>query len=218
MSNKRINAIKTKFADERSGNIILLSHCLLNENTRYFGGAFQRNFSKEILEQIHTKGYGIIQLPCPEQKAWGGLQKPYLWLGIDNKKTIIYPFRHLIYRFFILHTKRIYSKIANKTVKEIRDQMKAGYTVKGIIGIGGSPTCGVQTSLDISRINEFANLKLNQLDRKSWNDLIYTKFLQNKAGLFMKILQKKLRRRKTDLVFYEFDLQKEMNNEKQILL
>ncbi len=217
MKKKRLDSIKEKFADDRCGEVIFVSHCLLNENTRYFGGAFQKGFSLDILNQIHEKGYGIIQLPCPEQIAWGGLMKPSLWLGIDNRKSIIYPFRGIIYRLFIWHTNRIYSRIARKIIRKIQEYHNAGYSVKGIIGIGGSPTCGVKTSLDLSRIDDFMNLSLEKLDRDSWNKLLYSNYLLNKSGLFISILKKKLGKKNFVIPFYEFDILKEMNKENQNL-
>lgn len=40
--------------DQRGGRVVLLSHCLLNENVRY---------------------PCVVQLPCPEQRAWGGARR-----------------------------------------------------------------------------------------------------------------------------------------------
>ncbi|NHJ84546.1 MAG: DUF523 domain-containing protein [Asgard group archaeon] len=217
MSGKKLEKIKSKFADERSKEILFVSHCLLNENTRYFGGAFQKNFSEDLVEQIHEKGFGIIQLPCPEQLAWGGIQKPLLWFGVDNRKTIIYPFRHLIYRLFIIHTKRIFSKITRQIIKQIKENQKSGYIVQGIVGVGGSPTCGVYSSIDISRIDDFAHLSIDKLDRTKLNELFYSKFLQEGPGLFIKILKRKLLKKKINISFFEFDLKKEMVGQKQKL-
>jgi predicted secreted protein len=217
MIKQKLSLISSKYADERSKEIILVSHCLLNENTRYFGGAFKKNFSNEIVDQIYEKGWGIIQLPCPEQKAWGGIHKPLLWLGFDNRKTIIYPFRRIIYRFFLMHTKRVYSKFANMIIKIIKDNQKVGYEVKGIIGVGGSPTCGVKTSIDMSKIDEFGNLCIDTTNRDQLNTLFYSDFLVKKKGLLFKMLNTKLKRKKIELEFYEFDLKKEMNNEQQDL-
>ncbi len=61
--------------DERSRRVVLVSHCLLNENTRYAGGATRPGAVAEIIDELIAKGYGIHQLPCPERLAWGGVLK-----------------------------------------------------------------------------------------------------------------------------------------------
>jgi predicted secreted protein len=60
-----------RLQDERSGRVVYVSHCLLNENTRYLGGAFRPGAVDEVVETYLRDGTGICQLPCPEQLAWG---------------------------------------------------------------------------------------------------------------------------------------------------
>ena len=59
--------------DARGRRVVLVSHCLLNENTRYAGGAMYAGAVTEIVEELVTAGYGIHQLPCPERLAWGAV-------------------------------------------------------------------------------------------------------------------------------------------------
>lgn len=61
--------------DERSRRVVLVSHCLLNENTRYAGGASRPGAVAEAIDGLIDAGYGIHQLPCPERLAWGGALK-----------------------------------------------------------------------------------------------------------------------------------------------
>jgi predicted secreted protein len=49
---------------------VFVSHCLLNENTRYLGGAFRPGAVGEVVDTYLRAGTGICQLPCPEQLAW----------------------------------------------------------------------------------------------------------------------------------------------------
>jgi uncharacterized protein YbbK (DUF523 family) len=60
---------------ERGRCDVLVSHCLLNENTRYAGGATRPGVVAEIIDELIAAGYGIHQLPCPERGAWGGVLK-----------------------------------------------------------------------------------------------------------------------------------------------
>ena len=74
----------SQFADKRSRRVIFLPHCLLNENTRYLGGACRAGAVEEIVQPCLEAGLGIIQMRCPEQFAWGGILKrgllKFLWL------------------------------------------------------------------------------------------------------------------------------------------
>ncbi len=69
--------------DERSKRVIFVSHCLLNENTRYLGGAFRPGCMDELVDSFQQEGLGICQMHCPEQRA----QTPplaLLWLARDT--------------------------------------------------------------------------------------------------------------------------------------
>ena len=63
------------FDDHRSKKIIILSHCLLNQNSISDGTADYPSQFNEIIELIMMNNIGIIQLPCPEM----------LCLGMDRK-------------------------------------------------------------------------------------------------------------------------------------
>ena len=78
--------------DSRSGKVIFLSHCILNENTRYLGGACRGGVIREIVEQCLDKDIGIVQMPCPEQIAWGGVTKRLMLQDELGKRLIHVPF------------------------------------------------------------------------------------------------------------------------------
>lgn len=65
--------------DERSKRVIFVSHCILNENTRYLGGAFRPAGVDELVDAFQRQRLDICQMPCPEQRAWGGVLKRRLW-------------------------------------------------------------------------------------------------------------------------------------------
>lgn len=67
---RRVDRLQARLRDERSRRIVFLSHCLLNENTRYLGGAFRPGAVDEVVGSYLRDGTGICQLPCPEQQAW----------------------------------------------------------------------------------------------------------------------------------------------------
>jgi hypothetical protein len=41
-----------RLKDERSKRVIFVSHCLLNENTRYLGGAFRRGCADKFVDAL----------------------------------------------------------------------------------------------------------------------------------------------------------------------
>ena len=169
-----MNLLMKKLKDSRSKKVIFISHCILNINTRYFGGAFRSDSIHEIIELIQKKEIGLIQMSCPEQKAWGGLLKPYMWMGFGIKKTILYYFRFIFLPLFKFYTGLVYNKLANEVVNNIMDYIKSGFHVVGIIGVDGSPSCGILKTLDLKKsFNYFANQTMNDLNRKKFNQALY---------------------------------------------
>lgn len=200
-----------RLKDERSKKVIFVSHCILNENARYLGGAFRKGCIDEIFDEIQKQGVGIIQMECPEQKAWGGIQKRDVLRGFGSRNTLLYKFRKLYISLFIWNTKRIYRKIAKDIVAEIKDYVDSGFEVVGIIGIAGSPSCGVNTTLNIEKFAEFmANTNIGNLDRKKINEFMIKRCLIKRSGFFIEALKNELKKKNIKIKFYEHDLISEM--------
>jgi len=87
--NLKIKRVMEKLKDERSKKVIFVAHCMLNENSRWFGGAFRRGCIDEIVDQIQDRGIGIVQMECPEQ-ATGGVVKIWEWRMLGAKDTLLY--------------------------------------------------------------------------------------------------------------------------------
>jgi len=77
MKGSRLDTLRERLRDERGGRVLFVSHCLLNENVRYQGGAGRRGAVDEIVDECRMRGLGICQMPCPEQRAWGGVGKRF---------------------------------------------------------------------------------------------------------------------------------------------
>ena len=131
-----------RLKDERSKRVIFVSHCLLNENTRYLGGAFRRGCVDELVDFFQQEGLGIYQMRCPEQQAWGGVLKRHLSPFYGSKGTILYRLRHVLLPLFLLYTCWVYRRLAKEVVKDVEDYLRSGFEVIGIVGVGGSPSCG----------------------------------------------------------------------------
>lgn len=129
--------------DERSRRVVLVSHCLLNENTRYAGGATRPGAVTEVIEELMAAGYGIHQLPCPERLAWGGVLKRHSLRLYHSKGGPLYPLRGVLLTTFLWWTNVIYRRLARQVARDVADYRRAGIEVAGIVGIGASPSCGV---------------------------------------------------------------------------
>lgn len=203
----RIDEIIGKLKDERRKKVIFLSHCLLNENTRYLGGACRRAGVDEITGALQKKGIGIVQMKCPEQKTWGGVLKRYMLMGYCIRGTFLRPFLKIFMIFFLWKTRWSFGKIAGEVVSEIRDYMDSGFEVCGIVGIKGSPSCGVSAALDMKKSAEFAaDMNIETLNREYFNQNCYKKCMENKRGLFTDVLNRELAKKNIHVKFYEHDL------------
>ena len=85
-----------RLADDRSKRVIFLSHCLLNENTRYLGGACRAACVREVVEECMDRDLGIVQMPCPEQQAWGGVLKRTMLRAYGMRGKMLDRFRPLL--------------------------------------------------------------------------------------------------------------------------
>ena len=63
--------VKFTFRDKGSRKIVWVSHCILNQNTRFPGSAVSSGAIEELVKPLIEKGIGIEQLPCPEKMLWG---------------------------------------------------------------------------------------------------------------------------------------------------
>lgn len=134
--------------DRRGRNVVVLSHCLLNQNTRFLGGASCPGAVGSVVRPCLDAGAGIVQLPCPEQRIWGGLFKRRLLTFFGAAGTARYRLRPLFLPFFLWMTRRSYRRLARAVAPAIADHMRAGVRVLALVGVDGSPSCGVNRTSD----------------------------------------------------------------------
>lgn len=200
-----------KLKDERSKKVIFVSHCILNINVRYLGGAFRKSGINEIIDEIQKNNIGIIQMRCPEKEAWGGVTKPYSWLSLKIKSSFIVK---TFYPVFMWRTKLIYRKIAKKVVKDMQNYQNSGFEIIGIVGISASPTCSISKTIDGRKFLDYlSNKKVDDIKRENLNDFCIKGALVDGNGLYILELKRILKKKKMDIRFYEHDLIREMNNE-----
>ncbi len=203
-------ALIDRLADARGNRVVFLSHCLLDENVRYLGGAFHRGAVPDTADLIRS-GLGICQMPCPEQRAWGGIHKPAMMLAYGLCDSPLYRFRRPLFRLFLLYTRIRYSLLARRVAREIRDCQRAGVEVAALVGVGASPSCGVHTTLDIDRsFHTLAGCPLMRIDRTMVNACV-AQCSAPGQGLFIQALRSRLRKRGIAPLLLEHDLIAEMH-------
>lgn len=73
--------------DDRSKRVIFVSYRVLNENTRYLGGAFRKGCVDEVVDCPQATEVGIVQMPCPEREYWGGALRKKIFRAYSSKET-----------------------------------------------------------------------------------------------------------------------------------
>jgi uncharacterized protein YbbK (DUF523 family) len=208
---RRLEALLSRrLADARGREVVFVSHCLLDENARYLGGAFHPGAVPEMIGLLR-RGVGLYQMPCPEQRAWGGLLKRRMLRAYGLRDSVLYPLRGALFRLFVWRTRIRYRLMAGRVVRDIEDCHRAGVRVLGVVGVGCSPSCGVNTTLDLRRSFEaMAACPLALVDRAAINERVVVACRAAGEGLFIRTLRRQVARRHIDVPFLEYDLIAEM--------
>lgn len=154
--------------DKRSGRIAVGAHCILNQNSRVLGLAERSCAITEIVEFLIRSDLGIIQMPCPELSCAGVLRRGQTKDQYDNA-------------MFRRHCR----KIAKEIVDQIGEYAKSGINAKMVIGVDGSPSCGVNKT---STGNPCKNMAEHERVKGS--------------GILIEELHLALRKRKISIPFY----------------
>jgi hypothetical protein len=101
--------------------VALLANCLLNQNAKVCEGAHYRGVVSPVVEALRTRGYTLLQLPCPEL-AFAGVRR--WWAVYEQYDTPAYR----------AHCRRLAQAIAPR----IEGYLREGAEVI-LIGLDGSP-------------------------------------------------------------------------------
>ncbi len=116
---------------QRGKCLILLSHCILNQNAVVQPLARERGALAGIVRIILDAGLGIIQLPCPELADRGPERAQAERPSYDTAE---------------------HRALCRALIEPIRSQVaayrRAGYEIVGLLGIGNSPSCGLDTTYE----------------------------------------------------------------------
>lgn len=111
--------------DVRSGKVVFVAHCVLNQNARIVDAADFPAMHNQLLDYIQQAQIGIIQISCPETYCLG-LGRYDVRVGLEHPAGM----------------KRL-RRLIDDLIFTIREYLFQGMEVVGIIGKEGSPSCGV---------------------------------------------------------------------------
>lgn len=199
--------------DARGGRVVFVSHCLLNENVRYPGGATRAGAVAEVVESCLQSGAGICQMPCPEQVAWGGVRKRYvLWLA-DFPPLQRRMARRLLVTVGLCWTRVRYRRLARRVAGDVAANIAAGVEVIEIVGVGASPSCGVTNTLDVEAALAAMSARARcPTEPAVFNRDVVLANVRPGSGLFIEALARALRRRNLTVRFVEHDLVAELDS------
>ncbi len=195
-----VDVLEERLRDRRSREVAFVSHCLLNENTRYLGGACRGCCVREVVDGLLDRNIGIVQMPCPEQLAWGGVLKRHMlrMYGHPRAATLAGVVRS--------YSRWVFRQLARRIAAQIADYVESGFTVEAVIGVDGSPSCGVATTVDVrGALRDIGSADPRQLTVAAQNALV-RRHLAAGSGLFIEQLRRELRRRRLDVPFVAHDL------------
>jgi predicted secreted protein len=199
-----ISRLEARLADRRSRRVVFVSHCLLNQNVRYLGGAWARGAATDALAPFINEGTGLYQMPCPEQAAWGGILKRLILRFYGPEGGWLSRQPRFALPLFRAYTRIIYRRLARRVARDIEDYSKAGFEVVAIVGVGNSPSCGVLTTLDLTRaLPLVAAIDRDRVDARAFNEGVVRPSIMPGNGLYIAALQRQLRLRGLNVPFRE---------------
>ena len=112
--------------DARGKKIALIAHCLLNANAKVLEFARYPGIFMDVLTTLNKYDIGVVQLPCPET----------LYLGVQRWWHVKDLYDNPGFRKFCYN-------LSIPFADQINAFREVGYKIVCILGIDGSPTCGV---------------------------------------------------------------------------
>ena len=153
-------------ADQRGRRIAVVSHCLVNVNCKVEGfGPYVG--VHPLIVRLAEEGVGVIQLPCPELAACG------LRRWGQTREQLDHPaFR------------RECAAIAEDAAQQLEEYRRCGYDIVGMVGVEGSPSCGLERSASGDWGGEH--------DPQAWASVVSRVGLADRPGLLVAALQARL--------------------------
>lgn len=118
-----------KFQDERCGKLVVVAHCVLNQNSRVLSIARYPSVIDEVVDLLRKHNVGFLQMPCPEL-TYAGAKRP----GKTREEYDTPSYRE--------HCRQI----AISTAIQLEEFAKNDIKAIVVLGIQHSPSCDVGDS------------------------------------------------------------------------
>ena len=129
------------FTDARSKKVVIVAHCVLNQNARIDTCATAPAVFPKVVETLMERDIGILQYPCPELGFLGmGRQGQDCasWDGsYEHESGEVYD------QMMVPEGREFLRGLAKNLVYQVKEYRKYDFKVLGVLGILASPTCGV---------------------------------------------------------------------------
>ncbi|MBC3887839.1 hypothetical protein GH810_05900 [Acetobacterium paludosum] len=130
----------------RNKRIIILAHCILNQNAVVRDWERAAGGFNEIIRIILAQHISILQLPCPEFTFSGEAREPRSKAEYDTVA-------------FRKHA----GTLSLSIVEQLAEYHKNGYQLLGIVGISESPSCDTLFEKGVFMEEFFAQLQAREI-------------------------------------------------------
>jgi hypothetical protein len=118
----------------------------------------------------------------------------------------------------MFYVRRAYRRLSRRVAMQIENYIASGFSVCSIVGIDGSPSCGVRQTIDIrSSVAAMSQIDPSTISVEQQNDMI-RRHAKEGRGIFIEELQKELRRRRLEVPFLAHDLFGELDGRESNLI
>lgn len=137
--------------------------------------------AKDLITYLMENNYGMIQLPCVELDVCGINR----WGQV--KSQLNHPYFRERCRELLL-----------PIVYQVENYLENGYVIKAVIGVDGSPTCGVNRTCEGKWFGEIG-------EQYHTMEKVATCYMQERPGVMMEVLKEMFKERNIKLPFVAID-------------
>lgn len=167
---------------KRGRRIVLLAHCVLNGNAKVEGICGYRAAMTEVVSRLMASGIGMIQLPCPEMQVLGCARWGHVKEQLDTP-----------------HFRETSRALLTPVVMQLQDYKRNGYDLVAVVGVDGSPSCGV------TRTCSGPGWRGDFLDRDETWSRVSGMVWADSPGVYIETLQQMLAAASLDIPFIGLD-------------
>lgn len=159
----------------------MVSHCLLNTASKLKSFKTdemeaEEELRRKVLHAAIDEGVQILQLPCPEYLQYGFKRWGHTYDQFNNP-------------FFRNRCREMLMPVILQLEEYVKNSEE--FEIIGILGVDGSPSCGVKYTCRAEWGGEFSG--------RDVSDVLQSCHLEKGNGVFMEVLKEMLHEKKMDL-------------------